>query len=286
MRRIASGRGGSLSRPAVWVVGVCLLLAGPVPAFGADGSPPAPTLGPGTETAGFVIVIPGVEAVAALAGVSSGAAVASIVVDQRVLDNRVEEQNISRSTLFVNSGRDNLGIVNLNQDAGNLNNQANVTAIAILQGGVQGASAILGVDIAAAAFRTGNTVITSGGHRENRIVNSFGGTVGLVNANQSVGNLNSQSNLVALSLGVLAAPEFTRLGESALGDIAARNNVIREGPGGSRIDVASDSFGGYRGVALVSQVSGDLNVVRNIATISVMVVTDGLTLTSVTGMGR
>jgi hypothetical protein len=244
------------------------------------------TSGDPSETSSFFGVIAGLEGVRAVATVSPGAAGTTIVVDQRVVGNRVEEQNINRSTLFENSGRDNLGIVNVNQDAGNLNNQANVTAIAILQGGVPSGSAVLGVDIAAAASKTGNTVITSGGHRENRIVNSFGGTVGLVNANQSVGNLNSQANLVALSLGVLAAPEFTRLGESALGDIAARNNVIREGPGGSRIDVVSDSFGGYRGVALVSQVSGDLNVVRNIATISVMVVTDAFTLTSTAGIGR
>jgi hypothetical protein len=230
--------------------------------------------------------MPGLEAVAALARASTGAAVATIVVDQRVVGNRVEEQNISRSTLFENSGRDNFGIVNINQDAGNLNNQANVTVLAILQGGTHVGSAVHGLDIAAMAARADNTAITSGGHRENRIASSFTGTVGLVNANQSVGNLNSQANLVALSLGVLAVPEFAFLGDSALGEVAARNSVIREGPGGSRVDVVTDSFGGYRGVALVSQVSGDLNVVRNIATISVMVVTDALTLTSTAGIGR
>jgi hypothetical protein len=261
-------------------------LAGAAPAFGVDSSVPVEASAGFAETSSFFGVSSGLEGVRAVVGASPGAAVATIVVDQRVVGNRVEEQNIGRSTLFENSGRDNLGIVNINQDAGNLNNQANVTAIAVLRGEVPSGSAVLGVDIAAAASRTGNAVITSGGQRENRIVNSFGGTVGLVNTNQSVGNLNNQANLVALSLGVLAAPEFTRLGESALGDIAARNNVIREGPGGSRIDVVSDSFVGYRGVALVSQVSGDLNVVRNIATISVMVVNDGLTLTSTAGIGR
>lgn len=275
-----------MRRSPVWPICVGLLLVGATPTFGVDGSLPAETPGLPTETAGFVVVMPGLEAVAALARASTGAAVATIVVDQRVVGNRVEEQNISRSTLFENSGRDNFGIVNINQDAGNLNNQANVTVLAILQGGTHVGSAVHGLDIAAMAARADNTAITSGGHRENRIASSFTGTVGLVNANQSVGNLNSQANLVALSLGVLAVPEFAFLGDSALGEVAARNSVIREGPGGSRVDVVTDSFGGYRGVALVSQVSGDLNVVRNIATISVMVVTDALTLTSTAGIGR
>lgn len=273
-------------RSPIWPICLGMLLAGAAPAFGVDSSLPAETSGDSAETSSFFGVLPGLEGVRAVAGVSSGAAVASMIVEQRVAGNRVEEQNIRRRTLFENSGRDNLGIVNINQDAGNLNNQANVTAVAILQGGGHSGSVVLGLDIAPAAARTGNTVITSGGHRENLIVNSFGGTVGLVNANQSVGNLNSQANLVVLSLGALAAPEFTRLGESALGDVAARNNVVREGPGGTRIDVVADSFEGYRGVALVGQVSGDLNVVRNIATISVMVVTDARTLASTTGVGR
>jgi hypothetical protein len=251
-------------RSAVWPICLSVYLAGAAPAFGVDG----------------------LEGVRAVAGAFSGAAVATIAVDQRVVGNRVDEQDISRSTLFENSGRDNLGIVNINQDAGNLNNQANVTVLAILQGGANVGSAVHGLDIAATAARADNTAITGGGQRENRIASSFAGTVGLVNANQSAGNLNSQANLAALSLGVLAAPEFTRLAESALGQIAARNNVVRESPGGSRIDVVSDSFGGYRGVALVSQVSGDLNVVRNIATISVMVVTDPVMLPSTAGIGR
>ena len=275
-----------MRRSPVWPICVCLLVVGATPTFGVDSSQPAATRDAPTESAGFVVAIPDVEAVAALARAYTGAAFATIVVDQRVVGNRVEEQNISRSTLFENSGRDNLGIVNINQDAGNLNNQANITVLAILQGGTNVGSTVHGLDIAATAARTDNTVITGGGHRENRIAGSFAGTVGLVNANQSAGNLNSQANLAALSLGVLAVPDFALLSDSALGEVAARNSVIREGSGGSRVDVVTDSFGGYRGVALVSQVSGDLNVVRNIATISVMVVTDALTLTSTAGIGR
>lgn len=275
-----------MSRSPVWPICVYLLLVGGTPTFGADGSRPAETPGPPRETPGVGVVIPGLEAVAAIAAASAGAAVATIMLDQRVVGNRVEEKNISRSTLFENSGRDNLGIVNINQDAGNLNNQANVAVLAIHQGGATVGPAVQGLDVTAAAVRTDNTVITVGGHRENRIASSFSGTIGLVNANQSAGNLNGQANLVALSVGGLAVPDFAHLGDSALGEVTARNRVIREGPAGSRVDVVTDSFAGYRGVALVSQVSGDLNVVRNIATISVTVGTDALTLTPPAGMGR
>lgn len=275
-----------MSRSPVWPICVYLLLVGATPTFGADGPRLAETPGSAADTPGGVVVNPGLEAVAAIAGASAGAAVATILVDQRAVGNRVEEQNINRSTLFQNSGRDNLGIVNINQDAGNMNNQANVAVLALVQGGTSVGPAVHGLDVAAAAVRTDNTVITVGGHRENRIASSFSGTIGLVNANQSAGNLNSQANLVALSVGVLAVPDFAHLGDSALGEIKGRNRVIREGPAGSRVDVVTDSFAGYRGVALVSQVSGELNVVRNITTISVMVGTDALTLTSPAGMGR
>lgn len=262
-----------MRRSPVWPICVCLLLLGATPTLGVEGALSADTLG-----------IPGLEAVAALAGGSTGAAVATIVIDQRAVGNRVEEQNIGHSTLLESSGRDNRGIVNINQDAGNINNQANVTELSISQGRTNVGSAVHGLDIA--AVRADNTVITGGGHHENRIVSSFAGTVGLVNANQSVGNLNSQANVVVLSLGALGVSDLALLGDSALGAITARNSVLQEGAGGSRVDIVSDSFAGYRGVALVSQVSGDLNVVRNIATISVLVGTDALAFTPTAGIGR
>lgn len=275
-----------MRRLPVWLVCAGLLLMGATPTFGVESGLPADTPGAATETTGLVVVIPGLEAVAALAGASTGAAMATIVVDQRVVGNRVEEQNIGHSTLLESSGRDNLGIVNINQDAGNINNQANVTVLSVSQGGTNVGSGVHGLDVAATAVRTDNTVITGGGHHENRIASSFAGTVGLVNANQSVGNLNSQVNVVALSLGALAVPDLALLADSALGAVTVRNSVIQDGPGGSRVDIVTDSFAGYRGVALVSQVSGDLNVVRNIATISLYLGTDVLAFTSTAGIGR
>ncbi len=207
----------------------------------------------------------GIDDVQAVAGAIQGAILATGLWNQAVIGNLVEERDAYRSSLIRDSFQDNRGIVMVNQETGNLNNQANVRVLAFAEPGASFQS----VSLAGTAVSVGNTVITNGGAREDRIANSFGGTVGIVGVNQSAGNLNIQLNALVLGVGVSLGLDGMLLGESALGTVYGNNTLVEKGPPGPRTDVVVDSFGGFRGIAQINQSAGDLNIVRNVFGLSV-----------------
>ncbi len=216
-----------------------------------------------------LVVIISIDAVNAVAGAGLAVVEAAGTVDQALIGNRVEEQNVTRRGVIQDSFQDNRGILNVNQAEGSLNNQAIVRVLTV--GGAD--SLVHGLEIAGSARSLDNTLISSGGERENRISNSFGGTVGIVGANQSAGNLNQQANVLVLGLGAALGPEMVALGDATLGEISARNTVKQEGPTGPRADILTDSFVGFRGIAQVNQSAGDLNVMGNYVGVSLTTLT-------------
>ncbi len=95
------------------------------------------------------------------------------------------------------------GIANVNQSAGNLNNQGNAVAIA---GGVNQVVVKAATDIMlsqANAFNTlneGNNDFDSGNQTKDSINSgSFNSSFGVSNVNQAAGSLNNQKNVVAIS---------------------------------------------------------------------------------------
>ncbi len=243
-----------------------LLLWAPA-AYAADDPPPVEVSFEATDS-GFTYSVSGIEDVEAIASADPGAVMAEATVSQALIGNRVEEENISRHTLISDSLNDNRGILSVNQEAGNLNNQANVRALVIGETGPQ----FQYLDAWRSAFRVDNTLISVGGERENRIEGSLGNTQGIVGINQSSGNMNQQANVLALAFGNVTGPEFSALADSELGEVSADNTLI-QGASGSRKDVITDSFTDFRGgVVQVSQSSGDLNVVGNSAVVSFTVI--------------
>jgi len=210
--------------------------------------------------------IAGVEAVV---GASGGAMEGAAIVNQTLIGNRVVERNVTSRGLIQDAFQDNQGILSVNQAEGSLNNQAMVRVLTL--GPVD--TPIQGLDLAGSARSLDNTVISSGGERENRISNSFGGTVGIVGVNQSAGNLNQQANVLVLGLGAAIGSEMVALGDATLGDISAGNTVKQEGPAGPRANILTDSFAGFRGIAQVNQSAGDLNVLGNFVGLSLTVLT-------------
>jgi len=114
------------------------------------------------------------------------------------------EPKTARITASVNG---NSGVVGVNQSSGNMANQAIVRVLTL--GPVD--SPVQGLDLAGSARSLENTLISSGGEREDRISNSFGRTVGIVGANQSAGNLNQQANVLVLGIGATFGPEVVAL---------------------------------------------------------------------------
>ena len=197
----------------------------------------------------------GVDAVHAVVN-AVGSSSSQALVSQIQVGNMMEEGLTASLAIVRNSFQHNRGIIGANQNSGNLNNQANVQVIAHDSGGPT-------IQLGHAAIEqrlVENTIVTSGGAREDRIQNSFGGTVGIVGINQSAGNLNNQANVMVITLGM--GSEFVPLEDSSLGAVNSGNRLI-QGPPGPKSDVILDSFYGFRGLAQVSQSAGDLNSVSN-----------------------
>jgi hypothetical protein len=203
----------------------------------------------------ITLTVSGIEGVEAISSAVSGDA----MVNQTLIGNRLEERDVVSTSIMQDTFRDGRGILSVNQASGNINNQANVRVLAI----ADGEGLVYDLSLATSARSIKNTVVVYGGEREDRISNSFGGAIGIVGVNQSAGNLNQQVNVLVLGIGVALGPEAITLGDATLGDISADNSLKSDGAGGSRADVITDALAGFRGIAQMSQSSGDLNAMGN-----------------------
>jgi hypothetical protein len=198
----------------------------------------------------------------------SGFAGPSVVVTQSLVSNSVMQQDVFSTALIDQSFQNDTGIVNANQDVGNFNNQANVRAIVLLQSGSQ--AQLPEIDVLTTT--TNNVSAAMGGGAEDRIQHSFQGTKGIVGVNQSAGNLNQQANILSISAGSVVGSVAVSIPDTTLGDVASGNQILLD-PTRSHVDSLTDSFGGFTGIAQVTQSAGDLNVVRNALSLSVISMT-------------
>jgi hypothetical protein len=192
---------------------------------------------------------------------------AKSTVSASISGNHVEESGASHRVRVEASFRGNTGIMSANQAAGTLNQQANVQVIAI---GPGGETSLVTASSSGAADVIGNAIVTKDGERQTLIMNSFGGSTGLTAINQSAGHLNQQSNVATIAVGIGLSGEALALGDSDLEALSSDNTADISGEH-NRSDAITGSFGGYKGVAQVTQSSGDGNIVRNNLTISVQV---------------
>jgi hypothetical protein len=132
-----------------------------------------------------------------------GFAEAQAAADQRNDNNRVESVNLLfRDTVIAGSFNGNMGVVHVNQAAGNMANQANVLSMAVaFTPGVALSEADLG------QVNAFNTVLESdtggaefvGVHKSATITASVNGNTGIVGVNQSSGNMANQANVVSFA---------------------------------------------------------------------------------------
>jgi len=196
-------------------------------------------------------------------GLLNGVVSASSTVEQELVGNTVQEGNLPTSVSFQDGLFSSSGIFSINQNAGNLNNQVNVRAIALSMS----PSSIQQLSLDASATTTDNLLTISGNERMTQVSGSFENTSGIVGLTQSAGNLNQQANLLVLGVGFTPEELPTLLADKSLGEMTGNNSI--DGPIGSRSDSLTDSFGGFKGIAQVSQSSGDVNIIRNALEISV-----------------
>lgn len=218
-----------------------------------------------TET-GFKYSVTGAGDVEAIAN-SLGMAIAETTGSQALIGNYVEQNNVNSRTLIRDSVRNNAGIITINQESGNINNQANSIAVALIE---RSGPTFVSLNNTRMAISAGNTLLVRGGHREDRIENSLQNTRGIVAVNQTSGNLNQQSNALALGVGLRLGTEAVSVADGDLGQISLKNSMVKdESDSRTRMDILVDSFGGFFGIAQISQSAGDSNIVSNTAAVSI-----------------
>ena len=207
-------------------------------------------------------------------GVFTGksAAEADLMVDQQNKNNTVTHENPSANLPAGRKGSveltatirgsvlRNTGIAQLNQDTGNMVNQANVLSAA-----VSGGAVFVDSQAAAQQDNIGNTsttieVVPSGNfvpanaQKTALITGSINLNSGIVGVNQNVGNMNNQLNAVSLAVGLEA--DFA-LADAALGQFNTGNKVHEFGT--IRTATITGSVNNNTGITGVNQATGNMN---------------------------
>jgi hypothetical protein len=109
-----------------------------------------------------------------------------------ISNNQIYSSGAIKQDLIQGSLQYNLGIIGINQAAGSLNSQTNTLALAI--GGL-----VTLTDKELGSVSASNTLQDTSGSREDIIRDSFAGSHGIFQVNQSAGDLNVLGNALALS---------------------------------------------------------------------------------------
>lgn len=201
----------------------------------------------------------------------SGAALADALASQKLVGNVLVDGGSRQINAMDAAFNNTHGIIQVNQNSGSLVNQANLASIAIGDVGLAMATATSKIE-----FSQNDLTVMEGAIRENHIVDSFNNTSGIVMVNQNAGNMNQTANVIAIAIGVGPVMEgdegFISLGDAWLDTVAADNNFNVDA-GTTYDNDITDSFQNFHGVAAVTQVAGDGNIVANNIAISVNVVT-------------
>jgi hypothetical protein len=222
---------------------------------------------------GEIIVMPGLEDVTAIVDATTGMAFADVHVVQTLVGNTVTQEGGSMTVGFDGSGNALAGVLSVNQEAGNMNQQANVRSLAVALAG--GGLGVVKVDINTLQVMQDNTLLLRNtGPREVSITNSFNNGTGIVGINQAAGNMNQQLTVVAVGIGLQVGPDVVQIGDSQLGQIGSEtdNSITEEGVQGPRHNELSNSFNEFSGIAQISQTTGDMNRTTQVIGVSVTTV--------------
>jgi hypothetical protein len=192
---------------------------------------------------------------------------AMAIVNQDNNHNTVDEDTVVKGDTIENSVFDNDGITLLNQSSGNMNNQSNVVSAAVGEDGFTEAQASVEQNNGAVNVENGdqpNDVTSNNVNRYDHITSSINSNTGITAVNQSCGNMNNQTNVVALAAGVNGSNVV--LSEADLGQAVAANTVTETNV--NKGDYIYDSINSNHGVTAVNQSSGNMNQQANVVSIA------------------
>ncbi|MFH1147931.1 MAG: hypothetical protein V1736_09530 [Pseudomonadota bacterium] len=181
-------------------------------------------------------------------------------------DNTIDETETpvnKTATINAATGDGSSGVVSLNQSPGSINNQGNATSVAVTDVG----QAFVHAEASVEKDLYGNTVGTYQPNRTNLIDAALTGVTGILNVNQSAGNINNQNNATGLAVG---ANSIAALSEADLGMDNYENTSFEDG--GLLTDTLTNgALQGSFGIVNVNQSSGCMNNQANVVSVSATV---------------
>jgi hypothetical protein len=176
--------------------------------------------------------------------------------------------NSREATLLRSVGADentfNTGIIGVNQEAGNMNNQGNNVALAV----TDTVDSFANAEASASQITLMNRVFEDDADVEDPLFDqgktdliqkSINYELGIVGVNQSTGNMNNQLNNVAVAVGLGDVP--VALSEADLGQATACNQVYSLGV--VKTDTIVTSVNSNHGIVGVNQSAGNMDSQMN-----------------------
>lgn len=181
-----------------------------------------------------------------------------------IRDNVIVDVGSTSTATIQNAIFANRGIVQVNQDAGQASNQANMVLI-VVGSGAAIADSLLVLEVAHE-----NNIVHSGNvTRTNTIQNILDGSAGIVQVNQNTGNTNTNVNFLAIALGLAAGDTAISMSDAALRKTATGNQYTVEGTLSQSNTISG--LTNYSGIAQIAQSNGDGNVAANTMSIGIVV---------------
>jgi hypothetical protein len=115
------------------------------------------------------------------------------VLEQANLDSSTLTEDSTISAYISGSINSNTGVVQFNQNSGNVNNQHNIIAMAV------GPAAVALNEVALGQVNANLRAEDNNSPRLASIVESINSNTGVVQVNQNVGTLNNQTNIISIS---------------------------------------------------------------------------------------
>lgn len=215
------------------------------------------------------------------------AAEAEALINQDTSFNRACENCAEKRDIISDSGSRNNGVVDVNQAAGNMNNQGNAVSIAVDDRGS------IPPDVPTDSPKPGHSYAQAQSAVEQRnndnlddatnlleksglIFNSLNDNDGIVHANQSAGNMANQANSLAMAVGF--GEGGVSIAESDLGQHNTFNFVRESGEDKEGVDgfinkhvTIADSVNGNSGVVGINQTAGNMANQANVVSFAVVI---------------
>ena len=196
------------------------------------------------------------------AAVIAGAAVLGMFLAPGAVLADPSQSSGSNSTAASANGSQ--GIIEINQDSGDFNNQGNAVAIALTSSGNSAALAKLIMDA-----EQGDAISTSAPSvQTNSVVDSFNNTSGIAQVNQTTGQANVQLNAIAIAFAANAQFPPAMTDVELKGVAAPVSNAGALSAAAGSVNVISNSFNNFIGIAQVQQIAGDSNIVVNVVAVA------------------